>query len=150
MKQRNCKNCGAPLEHSYNHKCNYCGTLFDFNEPEENTITIKPEDLVDVKIRDISRNPLSYSLILVFTGYKLPMPKIYEYNGKDTYISKVEEYINPPKASFLLEIPLFEMDKNGMDYLIWRIETCGLRPREIENIKMQLHEQQELKRYLRT
>lgn len=147
MEQRNCKNCGASIEHSYNHKCSYCGTLFDFNEPEENTIAITPEDLVDVKLRDIRRDFLSNSLILVFTGYKLSMPKIYEYNGKDTYISRAEEYINPPKASFLLEIPLLEIEKSGISYLMWRIEACGLRHREIENIKMQLYEQKELERY---
>lgn len=36
MKQYNCKNCGAPIEHTYNHTCPYCHSICDFNEPEEN------------------------------------------------------------------------------------------------------------------
>ena len=44
MRQYNCKNCGAPIEHTYNHKCPYCNSIFDFNEPEENIIE---ENLVE-------------------------------------------------------------------------------------------------------
>ena len=40
MKQYNCKNCGSPIEHSYNHRCPYCNTLFDFNEFTKNVSQI--------------------------------------------------------------------------------------------------------------
>lgn len=138
MIQRNCKNCGSPIEHSFNHRCKYCGTLYDFNEPEENTIEVKPEDLINIELRDISRTPLRNSLILLFSGYKLPMPKVYEYKGNNNYVSKVEEYINPPKCSFCIELPLFEIEKYGLSYIMYRIEASGIRYNELEKIKSQI------------
>lgn len=139
MIQRNCKNCGAPLEHSFNHKCSYCGTLYDFNEPEENTIKVNPEDLFDIKLRNVKISEINHSLILTFDGYKCTMPKIYEYNSKENfYISKVEEYINPPKAGFCIEIPINDLREYGVNYLLWRIEAYGIRYSEINKIKEQI------------
>lgn len=139
MIQRNCKNCGSPLEHSYNHKCKYCGTLYDFNEPQENTIEVKPEYLIKVELKSIERTPIHDSLILLFSGYKCEMPKVYEFNGKNNmYVSKMEEYINPPKCGFCIELPLFEIEKYGLDYVMSRIRATGIRYNELDNIKYQL------------
>lgn len=138
MIQRNCKNCGSPIEHSFNHKCKYCGTLYDFNEPEENTIEVKPEDLINVELKDISRTPIHDSLILLFSGYKLSMPKVYEYNGNNNYVSKVEEYVNPPKCSFCIELPIYEVEKYGFDYIMYRIRATGIRYNELDKIKSQI------------
>lgn len=138
MIQRNCKNCGSPIEHSYNHKCKYCGTLYDFNEPIENTIEVKPEDLINVELRDISRTPIHESLILLISGYKLSTPKVYEYNGNNNYVSKVEEYVNPPKCSFCIELPLYEVEKYGFDYIMYRIRATGIRLNELDRIKSQI------------
>lgn len=138
MIQRNCKNCGSPIEHSFNHKCPYCGTLYDFNEPQENTIEVKPEDLINIELRDITRTPINDNLILMFSGYKCPMSKVYEYNGNNNYVSKIEEYINPPKCSFCIELSIQEIKKYGLSYIMYRIETTGVRYNELSKIKSQL------------
>lgn len=139
MEQRSCKNCGSPLEHSYNHKCKYCGTLYDFNEPIENTIEVSPQDLINVELKYIERIPIKDSLILMFSGYKLEMPKVYEYNDKNNkYISKVENYINPPKCGFCIELPLIDIEKYGLSYVMHRIEMTGIRYNELDKIKHQL------------
>ena len=133
------KNCGSPIEHSFNHKCKYCGTLYDFNDPIENTIEVKPEDLINVKLRSITKTPIHNSLLLMFSGYKCSMPKVYEFNDKNNnYVSKVEEYINPPKCGFCIELPLFEVEKYGLDYIMYRIRATGIRIKELDNIKQQL------------
>ena len=149
MTQRNCKNCGSPLEHSYNHKCKYCGTLYDFNEPEENVVEVKPEDLIRIKLRYIERTPERNSLILMFDGYKCPMPKVYEYkDSNNIYLTKAEEYINPPKCGFCIELPIMEIKKYGFDYIIQRILATGIRYNELDNIKRELIDS-ELKYYCR-
>jgi len=139
MTQRNCKNCGSPLEHSYNHQCKYCGTLYDFNEPEENTISVKPEDLINIELKEISRDTMTHSLLLLFSGYKCEMPKVFEYNDKtNIYISKCEQYINPPKCGFCIELPLFEIEKYGLDYIMYKIRATGIRYNELDRIKEQI------------
>ena len=138
MIQRNCKNCGAPIEHSFNHKCEYCGTLCDFNEPIEKTIEVKPEDLINIELRDISRIPTRNNLILLFSGYKLSMPKVYEYSRNNIYVSKIEEYVNPPKCSFCIELSLDEIEKYGFDYIMYRVRATGVRFNELDRIKAQL------------
>ena len=139
MIQRNCKNCGSPLEHSYNHKCKYCGTLYDFNEPQENTVEVKPEDLIKVELKSVERTPLTDSIIIMFSGYKCEMPKVYEFNDKNSmYVSKMEEYINPPKCGFCIELPLFEINKYGIGYVMSKIAATGIRYNELDNIKYQL------------
>lgn len=139
MKQYNCKNCGAPLEHSYNHKCPYCNSLFDFNEPKENTIEAKPEDLINIELRQVERAFITDNLILVFSGFKCEMPKVYECNN-NAYVSKVETYINPPKCSFCIELPLCDIQRYGYDYVMWRIRATGVRYNELENIERQIRE----------
>ena len=140
MEQRNCKNCGAPLEHSYNHKCEYCGTLYDFNEPQEKVIEVKPEDLINIQLRSIERAYTRDSLMLLFDGYKCAMPKVYEYNSDNIYVSKVEEYVNPPKCGFCIELPIFEIREYGLPYIMHRIEATGVRYNELDKIKSQIQE----------
>ena len=137
MKQYNCKNCGAPIEHSYNHKCPYCGSIFDFNAPIETIVEVRPEDLVDVELRDMSINPETGNMILMFSGYKCVMPKVYEYNGNNTYISSVENYINPPKCGFLIEIPVSDLER-GIDYIMWVVKNTGIRYNELDKVARQI------------
>lgn len=139
MIQRNCKNCGSPIEHSFNHRCKYCGTLYDFNEPEENVIEVKPEDLINVELKYIEKSIERNSIILMFDGYKCPMPKVYEYNDtNNTYLSKSECYINPPKCGFCIELPMFELRDYGFDYVMHRIMATGIRYNELDKIKSQI------------
>jgi len=148
MIQRNCKNCGSPLEHSYNHKCPYCGTLYDFNVPEDKITKVTPEDLINIELRDVNYSPITDSIVLMFSGLKVEMPKVYEYDGKHEYISKIEEYINPPKCGFCLEFPIHDIEKFGMSYLMYRVSTCGIRFDEIDNVKHQLLTNEKIERLL--
>lgn len=136
--QRNCKNCGSPLEHSYNHKCPYCGTLYDFNEP--NVVEVKAEDLVNIRLRQIEIASVTNSLILYFDGYKCEMPKVYEYDGKNTYVSKVETYINPPKCGFCIEISIPNIEKYGWGYVKDIIARSGIRYNELDDVINQVRD----------
>ena len=141
MKTYKCPNCGAPAKHSYNHQCEYCGTLFDFNEPKEKTIKMTPQDLVDIELRDVTLFPDKLSLVLIFDGYKIEMPKVYEYNDKEDYfVSKVETYVNPPKCGFCIELPILEIQRRGLDYVMYMIESSGIRYDELNKIKHQIVE----------
>lgn len=60
----NCKNCGAPIEHRYNHRCPYCGTFQDFSINKIKEIDYRG-------LRDIEFSYMKYDLesdmyILVF------------------------------------------------------------------------------------
>lgn len=146
MIQRNCKNCGSPLEHSFNHKCKYCGTLYDFNEPKEDLVKVTPQDLIDIELKDIIKEPIRDSIILLFSGYKNPMPKIYEYNDiSNMYVSSVDKYV---RCGFCLELDNSEIEKYGMPYVLEKILASGVRYNEIEKIRVQLLESK-LKYYCR-
>ncbi len=140
MEQRNCKNCGAPIEHSYNHKCPYCKTLFDFNVQDNKKVELHSWDMVDLKLREIEREHITNNIRLVFEGYKLESPVVYEYDGENTFVSKSINYINPPKSYFFVEIPIFELRKYGIDFLKYRIREL-IRPSEYENVFRQIQEQ---------
>ena len=58
MKQYKCKNCGAPVEHSYNHRCPYCHAIFDFNVKLNEIEEVKIEDMRNVELVEIERNHL--------------------------------------------------------------------------------------------
>lgn len=149
MKQYNCKNCGAPIKHSYNHKCEYCGTIIDFNEPKENTIEVKAEELYDLQLREVEMSPIKFDLLIYFTGYKLEKPKIYESYKNDICVSKVENYINPPKCGFVIELPIIDIDKYGMDYIIHILRQKNINEDEIEKVLFQLKNNDMFRRYWR-
>lgn len=137
MIQRNCKNCGAPIQHSYNHKCPYCATLIDFNEPKEKTVECKPEQLINLDLIDIDLNPISLDFIFKFTGYKLEDSIIYEVNG-NTFISKYEEYINPPKCYFVIAISELAIRKYGISIIEHQSYNSGIRYEEIYKLILQI------------
>lgn len=147
MEQRNCKNCGAPLEHSYNHKCKYCGTLFDFNVDKEETIEFNSYDLTNTKYTGHYIYPHSNDIVLCFSGYKLEMPTIYEYDGKNNYISKVEEYVNPPKASFCVRLDFNELSIYGIKYIEYIIHK-HINYRDYYDVRQQIFSDEELCRYI--
>lgn len=138
MEQYNCKNCGAPIKHSYNHRCEYCGTIVDFNEPEDNTLEIHPYDLVDIKYIDTVRDHLTNRIIIRFSGYKVEKPKIYE-QADDLYVSKVVSCINPPRVFFQVEFSIFDLEKYGIEFLEHRLFSL-ISPSERKNVQRQLLE----------
>ena len=138
MKQRNCINCGAPLEHSYNHKCKYCGTLYDFNEPKEKTIEFHSYDMVNVHFLKLERYPLTNDIIMYFDGIKLEEPTIYEYQD-NRFVSKTINYVNPPKAFFAIQLNIKDLEEHGIHYLWSTIENY-IRPTETEKVRHQIQE----------
>ena len=145
IKAHNCPNCGAEISHIYNHKCEYCGGMLDFNIPEKDTIKVKAEDLVDIKLRDVMVEPRSMHIMLLFSGYKCQMPKVYEYNGNDTYVSKIEEYINPPKCSICIELDMPLLKQYGLDYVKSAIYSSGIRYNELDNVMAQVLDNKEIR-----
>ena len=117
MEQRNCKNCGAPLEHGYNHRCKYCNTLYDFNAPKNEVIEFHSYDMVNVKYRGIERDIITNNLLMKFEGMKLESPIVYETNGNDKFVSKAINYINPPKSYFFIQIPIDELEHGGLKFI---------------------------------
>ena len=140
MKQYNCKNCGAPIEHTYNHQCPYCKSILDFNEPKEDTVEFKIEDMVNIEFRDYEIVPYEDAIRLYFSGFKLEQPKIYEFNGEDTYVSKMETYINPPKAGFCIQVSRIELEEYGISAIMHYLSNCNLRPKEFEKLEEQIKE----------
>jgi len=140
MKQYNCKNCGAPVKHTYNHRCEYCNSILDFNVSEKDIVKVNPEDLIDLQLVDIERVPEFYGLRFMFTGFKCVRPTIYEFDGENNYVSSVIEYRNPPKCGFIIDMSFDEIERCGIDYVMHRIMATGVHPREIEKIKYQVIE----------
>lgn len=142
MEQRNCKNCGAPIEHSFNHKCPYCGTLFDFNVNENDITKVDPRELRDIKLVDVSKDYLHRCLIFKFRGFKLFNPIIYECNSPNDFISSVsvEEYRNPPLCGFVLSISLDSLMKNGLEFIEWRLHCMDIEPKEINHIMLEIED----------
>lgn len=147
MKQYNCRNCGAPIEHSFNHKCEYCGTLCDFNEPEENVIQVKAEELYDLQLRKVEMSPIDFKLLIYFSGYKLEKPKIYEMYKNDICVSKVENYINPPKCYFVIELSILDLNKYGTDYISYILRQKNIDEDEIMRVLFQLRDNDLFRKY---
>lgn len=149
--QRSCKNCGAPLKHSYNHRCEYCGTLYDFNEPEENIKRYDPENVVDIKLERVEESPFIDAFVLYFTGYYLKPPKVYETNTKEgnevEIVSEMQNYINPPKVGLKIEVAKRELAEYGENYLRYLLSSKGLYS-QIGEVMNQLEENDYLRRYL--
>lgn len=150
MKQYNCKNCGAPVKHTYNHRCEYCNSILDFNVPKEETIEVKPEELRDLELKDIEFVPYNNHIRFLFSGYKCTMPTIYECDINNSYVSSIEEYRNPPKCGFLIEIPRDEIEKYGFGVIRAKLLNAGLYPKELEKIKYQIIEKSDcfIRRFL--
>ena len=138
MKQYNCKNCGAPVEHTYNHRCKYCDSILDFNEPEDKVVMSRPEELFDITFREQDYIPKTNGIVLIFDGYKLDTHKIYECDENDIYMSKREEYINPPRVSFSIVIDRGDLQMYGFDCIRHRFYELNISDKEIKNIEWQL------------
>jgi len=66
MRQYNCKNCGAPVEHLYNHKCPYCDSLLDFNLDKEDTEKIDWHNVARIEFIDSYREIISFVRVFKF------------------------------------------------------------------------------------
>ncbi len=77
----NCPNCGAPIEHYYNHKCPYCNTFLKNTDNE-----VKDLSNYDLKFQDLEIEKSScycgYLLRLICRAY--PKFKMYA-EGENIY-----------------------------------------------------------------
>lgn len=138
MKTYNCKNCGAAVTHTYNHKCEYCGSMIDFNEPKDEVVEFKASDLIDIELKDISIEPITNNVKFIFSGFICPRPKIYEYDGKETFVSNTYNYVNPKKGYISIQIPRYEIEKYGINRIIHELYSFDLRMNEIEKLTHQI------------
>lgn len=139
MKNYNCKNCGAEVSHVFNHRCEYCGGILDFNEPEDKVVLIKAEELVDIQFIEENYIPITNEIQLIFSGYKLPKPKIYETDGNIFY-SRVEEYKNPTKSYFGIAVKREDLREYGFMIIADQLYHLNVRENEMEKIQWQLIE----------
>lgn len=83
-KRTNCPNCGAPISHYYNYKCDYCGT-FLHNTDEK----IKKLNNVDIHIEDIDveYEPIIHKVLITLRGYSIPRVQFYEEGFDNIFVS---------------------------------------------------------------
>lgn len=134
IQKTNCPNCGAPIEHKYNHKCSYCGTFFDYRV--ERTEEINPRYMRDVKLIDIERCIDRFALRLIFEGTYLKVTEVMEYGQNNTVFKVNAEDLKPKRVFFGLMVDMadfrernvehifkylpFEMDKEALNEAIYK------------------------------
>ena len=100
MKQRKCHNCGATIEHLYNHKCPYCRTFIDFNISK--TEDINPRYMYDVEVRNIEHEPYSNRIVMYFKGKYLKASECLEYVNNNTLMRIDYESMQPKDVMYAI------------------------------------------------
>lgn len=93
-KLTNCPNCGAPIIHSYNYNCNYCGTYLNNTDK-----SIEKIGDSDIRIKDIEivNNIQDYSIIIVIYAETCKNSYYYEEDFlQNLYISGENIYTYKP------------------------------------------------------
>lgn len=114
----NCPNCGAAIEHRYNHKCPYCKTFFDYRV--ERTEEINPRYLKNVKLIRFERIPESMDFVLIFEGDYVKWQEAIEYGKANTTIILNSDELMPKKIRYAIQIDymqLREMQKYNFDFI---------------------------------
>lgn len=131
---KNCPNCGAPIKHRYNHKCEYCGTFFDYRIKEIEKIN--PKNLKNVKLDRIERDYESNCVRLIFVGEYYKIVEAIEYTGR--YVEIDVESFKPRKMYYAINITsieFFEFMYNGNFEFIFEILPFEIEKRQfIENL----------------
>lgn len=103
----NCPNCGAPIEHRYNHKCPYCNTFFDYRV--EHIEEINPRYLKNVKLRYVEQVPYEDCFVLVFRGDYVKWQEAIEYGSKNTTIVLSTDDIKPKEINYAIKLNFKEL-----------------------------------------
>lgn len=114
-KRTNCPNCGAPIKHSYNYSCEYCGTFL--HNTDENLKKIDNVDLIFDRL-DVYNDMIEYRKILTVYAHTVPKANYYKEGFYDLVVS--EDNINQ-KVAFKIAIP----------YEKWRECVYNLNSREL-------------------
>lgn len=115
---KNCPNCGAPIEHRYNHQCRYCKTFFDYRirEVEE----INPCYLKNLKVKCIEHEPFTGDIILIFKGDYVKWQEALEYSKNNTTILLSADDIKPKEINYAIHFDYFqfkELSENNFEPL---------------------------------
>lgn len=103
MKEKtNCPNCGAPIEHRYNHKCSYCNTFFDYRV--ERTEEINPRYLKNVELKYVERVPMQDRIVLVFRGDYVKWQEAIEYGKQNTTIVLNTDDLKPKEVRYAIQL----------------------------------------------
>lgn len=114
----NCPNCGAVIEHRYNHQCPYCKTFFDYRV--ERTEEINPRYLQNVKLIGIERVPLELNFMLLFEGDYVKWQEAIEYGKENTTIILSSDDLKPKKVRYAIKIDyenLRNMQRGNLDFI---------------------------------
>jgi len=108
----NCPNCGAPIEHKYNHQCPYCKTMLDMRVRE--TKEINPRYMRNVKLIEIENDPVNFGMLrFLFRGDYQYFPQVLEYKkGSDAMVINFED-IKPFEVSFCIAMDIQDVYKKG-------------------------------------
>lgn len=112
-RRTNCPNCGAPILHSYNYNCEYCGT-FLVNTDEE----LKKYNNCEIRNVNVCFQ-FCYergSVILTIRGFTSPKFQYLEEIEPDKIITSVSDIGKP--VGFNIEIPIYEFRNFTYNQLI--------------------------------
>lgn len=110
----NCPNCGAPIEHKYNHQCPYCKTMLDMRVRE--TKELNPRYMKNVRLVRLETIPELDETHFLFRGDYQYFPQILEYKEKTGAMIINFDDIKPFEVSFCISI-------NNIDLYKMRIEN---------------------------
>lgn len=130
MEVKNCPNCGAAIQHKYNHNCPYCGTFFDFRIKQ--TEEINPRYLTNVELKRIEREYCSDRFVFVFTGDYVKWQECLEYGKNNTTIVLSTDDIKPKKICYAIAFDFWEMDELRMNNFepLFKILPFEIDPRK--------------------
>lgn len=109
---RKCPNCGASIEHNYNHKCPYCRTSLHMTDEkirELNNCTIKVKNVY------IEKNIVRNNFIITITGISVPKVQWYE-EGIESIVVSGDDI--GKRVGYRFEIPYEMFYKSTPDELI--------------------------------
>jgi len=110
----NCPNCGGAIAHSYNHRCQYCGTFLHITD--DNIKKFKNYDINNIKV-SLDRYPMSCDYILRIYGYS--SPKIYQYEETDkTDLADVFSIDEVKPVGYNIKIPMKYLYENNLDKIL--------------------------------
>lgn len=115
---RNCPNCGAAIEHNYNHKCPYCRTYLHITDDR-----IKKINNCDIKVErvDIERNPIMHGYMITVRGFSTPKYHYLEEFNDDNYIISGNDIGIP--IGYRIEVPMKIIYDNPEELLKY-IHSC--------------------------
>ena len=100
---KKCPNCGAAIEHNYNHKCPYCRSYLHITDEE-----IKKLNNVDIRIKDveIERSPIRRTILITLRGMSIPKTHWYEEGNTDIGEIVISGSDNWKQIGYRIEIPI--------------------------------------------